>query len=519
MQVNLPVTGQEYDYPADDVLVSTTDLQGRISHGNHAFFATSGYSRDELLGEAHSIVRHPDMPEEAFRDLWATIGRGRPWTGIVKNRRKNGDHYWVLANVTPVMQNGKPKSYMSVRFKPTRQQVAQAEALYRRIEAQRSSGRATFKLHAGHVRKLGWRDWPNRIYRLSFTTRMAMSLALMVASLLLPFMVGMSGMAALLAQMGTLGVIGVVLLWWFHTNIEAPMDRADVLAGEIAGCNLTSAVDLGGSGEMTMLLRRLWLIQFNLRAVIGDVRAEIDGISLMAKEVSRSSHDLSERTVSQATSLEHTTTAMRQLSNAVQHTAQAAEQVSEQSRQSNAVAARGGQAVEQAGVTMSAIEQSSNKVTDIISVIEGIAFQTNILALNAAVEAARAGEEGRGFAVVASEVRSLAQRSAAAAREIRVLIGTSVSQVNEGAQQMQQTAQTIEQVVQTVAQVSTLIHEISATTREQSTGIVQINDAVHELEQVTQQNAAFVKESAAATDSLNLSTVTLARSVQVFRVK
>jgi aerotaxis receptor len=519
MQVNLPVTGQEYDYPADDILVSTTDLQGRITHGNHAFFATSGYDYNELIGEAHNIVRHPDMPEEAFRDLWATIGRGRPWTGIVKNRRKNGDHYWVLANVTPVMQDGKPKSYMSVRFKPTRQQVAQAEALHKRIEAERHSGRATFKLHAGNVRKLGWRDWPNRVYRLSFTARMAMSLAAMMVALLVPFFAGMAGAAALLTQMGTLSVIGTALLWWFRTHVESPMDLADALAGEIAGCNLSSVVNLKDSGEMTMILRRLWQIQFNLRAVIGDVRAEISGISQMTKEVSRSSHDLSQRTVSQASSLEHTTTAMRQLSNAVQHTAQAAEQVSDQGRQSNDVAARGGKAVEQAGVTMKAIEQSSLKVTEIIAVIEGIAFQTNILALNAAVEAARAGEEGRGFAVVAAEVRSLAQRSAAAAREIRDLIGTSVTQVTEGAQQMQQTAQTIQQVVQSVAQVSGLIQQISATTRKQSTGIVQINDAVHELEQVTQENAAFVQESAAAADSLNQSTVTLARSVQVFRMR
>ena len=161
----MPVTGREVDYPESDTLVSTTDEKGVITHCNEAFVRISGFDYDELIGQPHNLVRHPDMPPEAYRDMWATIGRGRPWSGVVKNRCKNGDHYWVSANVTPVMSGGKPRAYMSVRLKPTREQVREAEDLYRRIAAERASDRPTIKLHSGGVRRIGWRDTPGRLHR------------------------------------------------------------------------------------------------------------------------------------------------------------------------------------------------------------------------------------------------------------------------------------------------------------------------------------------------------------------
>ena len=155
MRTNLPVSHKEYFFPESQLLVSTTDARGHITHCNTAFAEVSGYSYDELMGQPHNLIRHPDMPPEAFKDMWATIGRGRPWSGIVKNRRANGDHYWVEANVTPILDNGKPVGYMSVRFRPTREQVAAAEALYAKVAQERASGHHTFKLHAGRVRPLG----------------------------------------------------------------------------------------------------------------------------------------------------------------------------------------------------------------------------------------------------------------------------------------------------------------------------------------------------------------------------
>jgi aerotaxis receptor len=256
----------------------------------------------------------------------------------------------------------------------------------------------------------------------------------------------------------------------------------------------------------------------NLRAAIGDVRFEIEEISQMTEEVSRSSQDLSARTEAQASSLETTASSMEQLASTVRQTADMAEQVSQQSALSTQVADRGGEAVQAVGASMQAIETSSKKVGEIIAVIEGIAFQTNILALNAAVEAARAGEQGRGFAVVATEVRSLAHRSSTAAKEIRELIGASVQQVANGSGQMRAAGQTMHEVVDSVGQVSALIQQISNATKEQSVGIAQVNQSVNQLDTATQQNAALSEESAAAATALNQSTATLRRSVEVFRL-
>ena len=251
---------------------------------------------------------------------------------------------------------------------------------------------------------------------------------------------------------------------------------------------------------------------------MGDVRGEISNFTQSASEIAAGGLDLSARTESQASSLEQTAASMEELSSTVKHTAETAAQVSMQSTESTGLATGGGQAVHNVGQAMKAIEDSSAKVRDIIGVIEGIAFQTNILALNAAVEAARAGEQGRGFAVVATEVRALAQRSAVAAKEIRSLIAQSDQHISEGTQQMHHAASTIDKVVQSVSAVGQLVQLISSATREQALGISQVNEAVNQLDSVTQQNAALVEESAASSNGLSASAVTLVRSVQVFQL-
>ena len=417
------------------------------------------------------------------------------------------------------MEGHKPKAYMSVRFKPTRAQIEAAQALYARVRSERESGKHTFKLHAGNVRMLGWRDGLGRLHRMTLTQRLATAIFAVGLGMVVPHFIGLGDLAQSLVQLGWLGVGSSALIYWFHRQFTLSLDEADGLAGALAGCNLTTQVSPPDTGPLTSLVRRLLQIQMNLRATIGDVRAEIENIRQMTAEVARSSHDLSARTELQAGSLERTASAIEQLSGTVRQTAEAAAQVSEQSAQSTAVAQRAGQSVQNVGQSMQAIEKSSRKVTEIIAVIEGIAFQTNILALNAAVEAARAGEQGRGFAVVASEVRSLAHRSAAAAKEISGLIGSSVQQVTRGSTQMEDAAHTMQEVVSTVARVSGLIQQISAATAEQSSGIAHISQSVSQLDSATQQNAALGEESAASADSLNQSTVTLARSVQLFKMR
>ena len=519
MRHNLPVSHKEYLFPASQLLVSTTDARGYITHCNTAFAEVSGFSYDELMGQPHSIIRHPDMPPEAFKDMWSTIGRGRPWSGIVKNRRANGDHYWVEANVTPILDNGKPVGYMSVRFRPTREQVAAAEALYARIAAERASGHHTFKLHAGRVRPLGWRDCLGRLHRISITQRLALGMGATLVAGAVPSLLGMNGTAAVLAQWGLSGSVGLLVLWWFHRSVARVLAELDDFAGALAACNLKSTMIKPHPHVLGSLIRNVWQVQVNLRAVIGDVRAEVGVFSQATARISSSAQDLAARTEDQASSLQETAASMEQLASTVRQTADAARQIAAQSQQSSDIARQGSTAVGSANASMQAIEASSRRMADIIGIIEGIAFQTNILALNAAVEAARAGEQGRGFAVVASEVRDLAQRSAQAAREIHQLISESTEQVSSGADYAAQAQATIASVERSVRQVTNLMTQITSATGEQSIGIAQVNDAVNRLDGVTQQNANMVDQTAAAVGVLSDRTKTLSRAVQVFHMQ
>ena len=321
----------------------------------------------------------------------------------------------------------------------------------------------------------------------------------------------------------TLVIVGAVLLLAAYTavnirSILAPLAHAVRTAERIASHDLSEPVKVEGRDETAALMRGVQGMQDSLAEVVSGVRQSTDNIANASREVAVGSQDLSNRTEQAASNLQETASAMEELTASVTHNAESARQANQLAGDAAEVARRGGAVVDEVVQTMGRISASSARIGDIIAVIDGIAFQTNILALNAAVEAARAGEQGRGFAVVAGEVRTLAQRSAEAAREIKALITQSGENVENGAALVTQAGRTMHEIIDAIARVSSIVSEISHATGEQSTGIGQIGQAIAGLDQMTQQNAALVEESAAAAASLQQQADELARSVAVFRL-
>ena len=516
MRKNLPVTGREYPVPADQTLVSVTDLKGRIVHCNPTFVAVSGYTRDELLGQAHNLVRHPDMPAEAFRDMWATLQLGRPWSALVKNRRKNGDHYWVRANATPMRQGDQVLGYLSVRTVPGREEIAQAEALYAQMREEAEAGRLRTGLRHG------------RLVRLGTLGRVVQAIAA------LPSFIGPVGALSLALMLAT----GVAATWlsptvWVPSSLalfavvhwasrrlqEAPMRQVlgDVL--HLAAGDLAHTPRSGGQGMAGELQLALTQMAVNLRTVISDARTEVENVRGAVAEIASGNRDLSARTESQAASLEETAASMEEIHSTVKQSAASAVQGAQLAVETAAVAQRSHDGVLGVVQAMEGITESSKRIAEIIHVIEGVAFQTNILALNAAVEAARAGESGRGFAVVAAEVRTLAHRTADAAKEIGKLIAESSARVQAGSRHTQAARDRMGEALTSVGNVNALLEQISTSAVEQQAGVAQVNQAVADLDTITQQNAAMVEQLAAAADSLDAQVVAITGSMRIFRLR
>ena len=322
--------------------------------------------------------------------------------------------------------------------------------------------------------------------------------------------------AMMFGLLGAMVAGGLFLGWRLTSSVTGPMNQAVAVAERVAAGDLGSKIEINSTDETGRLLAALKAMNSSLAGIVSTVRNSSDSIATGSAQIASGNADLSQRTEEQASALQQTAASMEQLGSAVKQNADNARQANQLAQGATAVAVQGGEVVGQVVQTMKGINDSSKKIADIISVIDGIAFQTNILALNAAVEAARAGEQGRGFAVVASEVRSLAQRSAEAAKEIKSLIGTSVERVEQGTALVARAGTTMEEIVTSIKRVTDIMGEISVASSEQSTGVAQVGEAVTQMDQVTQQNAALVEESAAAAESLKHQAQQLVQAVAVF---
>jgi methyl-accepting chemotaxis protein len=318
-----------------------------------------------------------------------------------------------------------------------------------------------------------------------------------------------------------MGVVGALVAWRISAGLQKALGAEpgvlSASAREFSNGNL-GAVLTWRSGDEGSTMAALHRTQEALRTIVTAVRDNAESVATASSQIAQGNADLSHRTEQQASALQQTAATMDELGATVRHNADNAQEANRLAMDASGVASRGGQVMAEVIQTIQGIQESSNRIADIVGVIDGIAFQTNILALNAAVEAARAGEQGRGFAVVAGEVRALAQRSAEAAREIKVLIGGSVEQVDQGVGLVQRAGSTMEDVVSAIARVTQIVGEISHASREQSTGVSQIGQAITQLDQVTQQNAALVEEGAAAAESLQQQAEQLVKAMAFFKV-
>ncbi len=671
MRNNQPVVDREYVLSDTQSPISRTDTNSIITYVNADFVEVSGFTEEELIGQPHNMVRHPDMPAAAFEDMWRNLKAGNSWTGMVKNRRKDGSYYWVLANASPMLENGVVVGYASARIRPPQRFIEPTAIAYKHIQhgnakglqvergwvVQKGLAGLLFKLrnpriadrlnqlvtitvligliigfigiqglHSSNAQvQAMYREgaqataYLDSIARAQYRSQMAIATAVVDGSpasaqtalqtiaqdhaliektwqtylaigheenekavqtdfeaksakyeteAIQPALAALRNndfaelkhiyldivrpqfeqvsqnistqiatqdtnskaalaeaesnyqtvlWEALLAMLiGTVAAIYSGLL--LRQRILGPVNDAVGIAKQIAVGSLNNTIVPKGRDEPGEMIASLFAMQRSLSSVAHNILKSAHLINAESKEISVGNQSLAARTEEQASSLREAASNMTDIAAKVRHNISDADKANQLARDTVTIAAQGGTAMGQMVGTMESIATSSNKITEIIGVIDGIAFQTNILALNAAVEAARAGEQGKGFAVVATEVRSLAQRSAAAAREIKALIEESVQRVEGGLTQVTGARATIDSTIHAVNSLEKLVADIAQSSREQGTSIDHVADLVAQIDEATQQNVPIAEQAAMSAQILAQESRNLERTAAVFRL-
>jgi methyl-accepting chemotaxis protein len=527
-------------------------LDGRILHANDNFLKTLGYTLDEIKGQHHSLFVEPSYrasPE--YRAFWEKLGRGEFDAGQYKRIGKAGKEVWIQASYNPIMDmNGKPFMVVKYATDITEQKLQAADYAGQLAAIDKAQAVIEFTLdgkvlHANDnfLKTLGYtldeikgqhhslfvepsyraspeyRAFWDKLGRGEYDAGQYKRIGkagkeVWIQASYNPIM-DMNGRPFKVVKYAT----DVSEQVKAAQALQAAVEQTQAVAAAAKDGDLTKRIPLEGkSGSIELLCSGVNALVDGMATVVGQVKESAEAIDTAAKEIAQGNTDLSQRTEEQASSLEETASSMEELTSTVKQNSENARQANQLAVGASDVAVKGGDVVRQVVSTMNGISESSKKIADIIGVIDGIAFQTNILALNAAVEAARAGEQGRGFAVVATEVRNLAQRSAAAAKEIKELITDSVRRVDAGSQLVDQAGKTMEEIVSSVKRVTDIMGEITAASQEQSSGIEQVNQAVAQMDEVTQQNAALVEQAAAAAESLQEQAGALVQAVAAFRL-
>lgn len=507
MRVNMPVTNVEHHLKEDEYIVSKTDTKGQITYVNRTFLEISGFSMEDVIGAHHNIVRHPDMPPAAFGDLWKTLKSGKSWRGMVKNRCKNGDYYWIEANANPIFENGQIIGYMSLRTKPTREQVERADRIYRQFRDGTAKG---ITVKEGRIVSTGWRGWLAAISEMSIKTQVSAACVFIGTVVILGggrlFHLSRSAIGAAdtvwLGALVVAALAAVGLVWWsLLYKVLRPLDDAVRTCQVIAAGDVQLLKSKDNNSEVGRLMHAINTMTGNIASIISDIRGATTVLSSASEEMSATAQSLSQSSSEQAASVEETSASIEQINASISQNTENAKVTEGMAKQAAQQATEGGVAVAEMLVAM---KQIAGK----ISIVDDIAYQTNLLALNAAIEAARAGEQGKGFAVVAAEVRKLAERSQIAAREIEELASGSV-------QKAETAGKLLNEMVPVINKTSDLVQEISAASEEQSSGVSQINTAMGQLNQITQQNASASEELAATSEEVH-SQASMLRQVMGF---
>ena len=513
MRNNQPVTQTERLFGKNEYIVFKTDLKGRLTYVNRPFLEISGFSEDELLGSAHNIVRHPDMPPEAFDDMWRHLQAGKPWQGMVKNRCKNGDFYWVQANANPIWEEGRMVGYMSLRVLPSREQVRAAQEFYASLREGRAQG---WTVRHGKPARTGLRGWLSEGAQVlqqravSFFSAGLLLIALLMLALGGAEQAGylqIAGLAISTLQMGLSVVLmgGLAsLVWTVRRQLLQPIDALQKEMEAVSAGNLILGEVSTDTRGANRLRQTLDTMRGNLSSMVQDIRAAAAQITTGSQEIASASQGLAQAASEQAASVEETSATLEQ-------TGASIEQNAESARQTNTLAQAAAHQASEGGTAVAQTVQAMQSIAERISIIDDIAYQTNMLALNAAIEAARAGEQGKGFAVVAAEVRKLAEKSQAAAREISELATSTLHQADRAGDLLQE-------IVPAIAKTSQLVEEISAASSEQATGVQQISQAVAQLNTVTQHNASASEELAATAEDLSEQARFLEKAMVQFRL-
>jgi aerotaxis receptor len=500
MRNNQPVTGREARLPPGEFIVSKTDLKGKIVFVNRTFVEISGFSEDELIGQPQNIIRHPDVPPAVFEDLWRTIKAGDSWRGVVKNRCKNGDHYWVEANVNPIWRNGKPVGYMSMRRQAPREEIKAAERLFSDMR----SNRPRYRLKAGYPVRTGLAGQ----FQLAFTTLsrawcgVTLSLAV-VASLIAATLAGAMGGHWLASSFSLLAVLALVIqAGLFNSRVARPLGKAVQLCQQIGSGDLRALPTYDHRHRIGRLFHALSTLSGNMASAVLEARRSGQTLGDHVAELSSTAESMNTSASQQAASLKKTASSIDGMVVSIEDNHDNARKTSQMASQATELASVGGDRVK-------ATVQAMQQIAEQIQCIEEIAQQTNLLALNAAIEAARAGESGKGFSVVAAEVRRLAERSQAAAQEIATLSSGSVATAEEAGRM-------IEQIVPAIAQTSELVKQISSSSSEQSRNAGQINTTIHQLNDVAQHSASAASRLTATASELQQSVRLRARAMSAF---